>query len=432
MPGVPPGDSLANRAVPSGSEEEPEGGRRSLILARAARDARLDRNFLLLITLSAAIATLGLLQGSTAVVIGAMLISPLMGPIIGLGFGLATIDSVLIKRALVTLAAGTLLAIAVALVLVWLSPVRDVTPELQARTEPTLLDLGVAVIGGIAGVYAIMRKLSGVMVGVAIATALVPPLSTIGFGLATGRSDFAIGAALLYLTNTLAIALAATVVARLNRFGPSLTPQHTAMQIVAIVAVLGLLSVPLALSLDRLVREAAARRAVQSALVERLGQEARIDTLEVRLVDGRITVDGVALVAKFDPQLNSWLTARAERRFKRKAIVNLAQIRTEGTAALEAQRRLADRVAALEAGEAESRSVLTALGVGQMIPRSAVMVDTQLRQVTVTPGPFADTEQQEAFARALGAARLAHPLWQIDLQGELLPATGPAAENGNR
>ena len=101
--------------------------------------------------------------------------------------------------------------------------------------------------GGIAGVYAIMRKLSGVMVGVAIATALVPPLSTVGFGLATGRMDFALGAALLFLTNTLAIAFAATIVARLNHFGPSLTPQHTAMQVVGIFATLGILSIPLAL-----------------------------------------------------------------------------------------------------------------------------------------------------------------------------------------
>src|SRR3546814_3525251 len=105
------------------------------------------------------------------------------------------------------------------MLIIALSPIQDVTAELRARTQPTLLDLGVAVVGGIAGVYAIMRKLSGVMVGVAIATALVPPLSTIGFGLATGRMDFALGAALLFLTNTLAIAFAATIVARLNRFG---------------------------------------------------------------------------------------------------------------------------------------------------------------------------------------------------------------------
>ena len=119
-----------------------------------------------------AIATLGLLQSSAAVVIGAMLVSPLLGPIMGVGFGLATLESNLIKRSLVTMAAGMAVAIIVAMLIIWVSPIQDVTSELRARTQPTLLDLGVAVVGGIAGVYAIMRKLSGVMVGVAIATAL--------------------------------------------------------------------------------------------------------------------------------------------------------------------------------------------------------------------------------------------------------------------
>src|SRR3546814_6459779 len=146
------------------------------------------------------------------------------------------------------------------MLIIALSPIQDVTAELRARTQPTLLDLGVAVVGGVAGVYAIRRKRSGGMVGVAIATALVPPLSTIGFGLATGRADFALGAALLFLTNTLAIAFAATIVARLNRFGPSLTPQHTAMQVVGIFATLGILSIPLALSLNDIARELRARK----------------------------------------------------------------------------------------------------------------------------------------------------------------------------
>ena len=189
MPGL--GDAPFNaggRRAAQKENNEAAGGDahgRSLILASVARDARLDRKFLLLIILAAAIATLGLLQSSTAVVIGAMLVSPLMGPIMGVGFGLATLETNLIRRSLVTLAAGMAVAVLVAMLIIWLSPIKDVTPELRARTQPTLLDLGVAVVGGIAGVYAIMRKLSGVMVGVAIATALVPPLSTVGFGLVT-------------------------------------------------------------------------------------------------------------------------------------------------------------------------------------------------------------------------------------------------------
>ena len=136
------------------------------LVARAQQTERLPR--------------IGILRFSEQdrVVIGAMLVSPLMGPIMGVGFGLATLESNLIRRSLVTLAAGMAVAVLVAMLVIWLSPIRDVTPELRARTQPTLLDLGVAVVGGIAGVYAIMRKLSGVMVGVAIATATAKRRST--------------------------------------------------------------------------------------------------------------------------------------------------------------------------------------------------------------------------------------------------------------
>ncbi len=384
------------------------------MLARVARDARLDGNFLLLMTLSSAVATLGLLQGSTAVVIGAMLISPLMGPIIGLGFAVATIDSALVKRSLLTLAAGTGLAILVAAALIWLSPMRDVTDELRARTEPTLLDLAIAVVGGIAGVYAVMRRLSGTMVGVAIATALVPPLSTIAFGLVTSRPDFALGASLLFLTNTLAIAFAATVVARLNRFGPSLTPQHTAMQAVALFAVLGMLSVPLALSLNRLARQAAARQVVQKALSDRLGNTGRIDTLDVSLADGKVSADGVLLVARFDAQLNSWLSAEVSRRMDRPTSANLVQIRQEGSAAIDAQRRLTERVGALEAGQAENLAVLGSLGVGTVISRERVVLDPQLRKIVIRMPDEADAERRALLIAAIAATRQAHPMWAIE------------------
>lgn len=396
----------------------PSGERRSVILARVARDARLDRNFLLLITLATVIATLGLLQGSTAVVIGAMLVSPLMGPIMGLGFGIATIESGLIKRSLITLAAGVLVAILVAATLIWLSPIRDVTDELRARTEPTLLDLAVAVIGGVAGVYAIMRRLSGVMVGVAIATALVPPLSTVAFGLVTLRPEFALGAALLFLTNTLAIALAATVVARINRFGPSLTPQHTAMQVVGIVTILGLLSVPLALSLNRLVRQAAARQAVQAVLSDTLGKRTRIDTLDVRVTDDGVTADGVILVGSYTANLNEAVAAAIGNRLKRQATVNLIQVRQEDSTALDAQRRLADRVSALEADEADVVQLLQGLGVGTLIDRDGVLVEPARRRALVRVPEFTNDDAARRFAETLERTRVDKVLWQIDLLPE--------------
>ena len=399
---------------------------RSLILASVARDARLDRKFLLLITLSAAIATLGLLQNSAAVVIGAMLVSPLLGPIMGIGFGLATIESNLIKRSLVTMAAGMAVAVLVAMLLVWLSPIADVTSELRARTQPTLLDLGVAVVGGIAGVYAIMRKLSGVMVGVAIATALVPPLSTIGFGLATGRADFALGAALLFLTNTLAIAFAATIVARLNRFGPSMTPQHTAMQVVGIIVTLGILSIPLALSLNDIARELRARTAVQTELGRLLGKDDRVDSLNVRLEDDDVAVDGVVLVDQYASRLNATLAAKVAGQLDRDVRVSIVQLRQQTNAAAEYEEQLGRRLAALEQREDDSRAILAGLTVGELVARDRVLIDAQARRVVVQRDREAEGEQvAAAIDRIIASVQTVYPRWLIQ-NGSL--TTGEEAE----
>lgn len=402
--------------TPSPGEDSSSSGEidRGLLLASVARDARLNRKYLLLISLSAAIATLGMLQNSPAVVIGAMLVSPLLGPIMGIGFGLVTLESALVRRALLTLAAGMGVAILVAMLIVWISPIQDVTSELRARTRPTLLDLGVAVVGGVAGVYAIMRRLSGVMVGVAIATALVPPLSTIGFGLATWRADFALGGALLFLTNTLAIAFAATLVARLNQFGPSLTRQHTLMQAAGIVGVLGLLAIPLAVTLNTIVREIRARSAVQGALEGLLGEQDRLDTLSVRDSGGAVAVDGVVLVNRYRPQLSQRLATLASGRLERRVTVNIVQLRQQSDTALELEDRVNRRLSALESRDRESAAIFADLTIGGLIARDAITLDPQARRVVVARGaPDQPARVLEARDRIIEAARARHPGWLI-------------------
>lgn len=408
------------------AEEEIHG--RALMLASVARDARLNQKFLLLITLSAAISTLGLLQGSTAVVIGAMLVSPLLGPIMGVGFGLATLESALIKRSLVTMAAGMAVAVLVAMAIIWLSPINDVTSEIRARTQPNLLDLGVAVVGGIAGVYAIMRKLSGVMVGVAIATALVPPLSTIGFGLVTGRFDFALGAALLFLTNTLAIAFAATIVARLNKFGPSLTAQHTAMQVTGIIATLGILSIPLALTLNNLAGEVRARSAVQTELRKLLGESDRVDSLNVRNDGKAVAVDGVVLVDRYAGQLNQGLANKVRDELHRNVRVSIVQLRQQTNAAVEVEEQLNRRIATLELRDIDSRNIIAGLTVGELVPRDRVLVDGQARRVIVSRDREAEGEQvAAAIDRIMASVQADYPQWLI-ANGALTPAEAPAEE----
>lgn len=438
-PGVPglgetpfnAGGRRATRAGPDDHNDEAAVGDahgRSLILASVARDARLDTKFLLLVVMATAIATLGLLQSSAPVVIGAMLVSPLLGPIMGIGFGLATIESNLIKRSLVTLAAGTLVAIIIAALIIWLSPIKDVTPEIRARTQPTLIDLGVAVVGGIAGVYAILRKLSGVMVGVAIATALLPPLSTVAFGLVTGRPDFAMGGGLLFLTNTLAIAFSVTIVARLNKFGPSLTPQHTAMQVVGIVATLGILSIPLAISFNNIVREIRARTAVQSELRALLGDGDQIDSLNVRLEGDAIEIDGVVLVDRYAGQLNRELEAKVRGDLDRDVRVNLAQLRKQTNAAAQLEERLSSRIATLEQRDEESRAILSSLTVGDLLPRGQLLIDAQARRVIVQRDREAEGEQvAAAIDRIMASVQVAYPQWLIQ-NGSLTAAEAPATE----
>jgi len=158
------------------------------------------------------IASLGLNMNSTAVVIGAMLISPLMGPIVGLGLGIGIYDKVLIGKALKNLALATVISIATAYIFFKITPTEEV-PELLSRTKPTVLDLFVAFFGGIAGILAAARCLStNTIPGVAIATALMPPLCTAGFGLAIGNWDYFAGAFYLFIMNSIMISLAALIV----------------------------------------------------------------------------------------------------------------------------------------------------------------------------------------------------------------------------
>ena len=166
------------------------------------------------------IASIGLNVNSTAVVIGAMLISPLMGPIIGLGMGTAINDATMLRRSLINLAVMIGISVITAFIYFSLTPLKDLTDELDARTYPTLLDVLIAISGGLALIIARTKKgtIASVLVGVAIATALMPPLCTAGYGLAIGNLGYFLGAMYLFSINTVYIALSAYVVARILKF----------------------------------------------------------------------------------------------------------------------------------------------------------------------------------------------------------------------
>lgn len=165
------------------------------------------------------IASLGLNTNSAAVIIGAMLISPLMGPIIGMGFGLGTYDFDLIKRSFKNLAMAASFSVLASTLFFLISPVSEGRSELLARTSPTIYDVMIGFFGGLAGIVALACKKKGnVIPGVAIATALMPPLCTAGYGLATWQLQYFFGAFYLFLINSIFIGYATTVGVKFLRF----------------------------------------------------------------------------------------------------------------------------------------------------------------------------------------------------------------------
>jgi len=256
------------------------------------RDAsRPSFDFFLLVVLSCVIATLGLLTNSPAVIIGAMLVAPLMSPIIGLGLASLTGDGRLLGDAGSALIRGALLAVLISAAITWINgllPFISLLPqslpgEVLARIRPSPIDLGIALAGGMAAAFALaMPNISAALPGVAIATALMPPLCTIGIGIAWNRPDVAGGATLLFVTNTVTIAFAATLVFFALGFSPRIREGGgffpRSLQVSAVL-MLGLL-VPLSLLSVRFVQDAGRQRTVDQTIQENLSALGEVELVE--------------------------------------------------------------------------------------------------------------------------------------------------------
>jgi uncharacterized hydrophobic protein (TIGR00271 family) len=183
---------------------------------RLLAGARWNVDYILMMCLSTAIASLGLMQNSTAVVIGAMVVAPLMTPLIGAGLSLVQGNLTFFRDAMRAMGYGIAAGLTISIILGFIVPLEQLTPELLARGAPTVLDLAVAFLSGAAAAYALARpSLLGALAGVAIAAALVPPLATVGISIAEFRWDIVEGAAILFVTNLVAIILGAAGVYRL-------------------------------------------------------------------------------------------------------------------------------------------------------------------------------------------------------------------------
>ena len=235
--------------------------RKELYQARIA-SSKPSLGFFVLLLCAAVIATLGLIANSTAVVIGAMIVAPLMDPILSLAFALSISNNKLAKRSLLTVVIGVLVVVATSALLASLLDVSEVNREMTSRTAPNLIDLGVAVAAAVAGSFSMTReRLSNSLAGVAIAVALVPPLCVCGIGLSMGNEVVAVfgrgtvagitnqiseGSFLLFLANLIGITVASLFVFLVQRYG---SVMQCWRNLVLWLGLLGLLCIPLSSAL---------------------------------------------------------------------------------------------------------------------------------------------------------------------------------------
>lgn len=243
-------------------------------------------NFTVLMVISSLLAAFGLLQNSAAVIIGAMLVAPLMSPLMSFSVGLLQGNLRLMRTAGFTVLIGFLIGLVVAIMIGAVMPLDATTSEMRARGQPSLLDMGVALASGFAGAYAMARKdIPSALAGVAIAAALVPPLCTIGLAIAFAEITLASGAALLFTTNIVSISLAGALVFAWLGIRPS-REHRTRRQLVIALVVLGILALPLGSTFIDVVRTGRDTNAARHTL-EREFEDA--DVIEVELDGNTVT-----------------------------------------------------------------------------------------------------------------------------------------------
>ena len=336
------------------------------------RGARPDVDFFLMIGLSATIAALGLLLNSAAVIIGAMLVAPLMSAIVGLGLGIVQGDLRLLRLAASATLRGVLLAIAIGALMGLIVPDAAPTSEILGRTNPSLLDLGIALASGAAGAYALCRRdVSASLPGVAIAAALVPPLATVGLGLALADRRIAGGALLLFLTNLIAISAAGGLVFLALGFRPELGTRSRARVfkggVISTVIVLLAVTLPLGLLTANSLREAELHRTLQETLEEEIGVMGNVELVGWEITEPVTAERG----ADGDEALGLTVNVRAPRQPSHQQVLDL-----QTRVAIRLQRPVA--------------LILTVIPITQLDPFvPPTFTPTPTPTATPTPGPTA-------------------------------------------
>jgi uncharacterized hydrophobic protein (TIGR00271 family) len=267
--------SIRSRIFQSLSSE-----RRHDVLLELEKASSPGFDYFLMTVLSCGIATFGLLTNSAAVIIGAMLVAPLMSPILGLSMASVAGRERMFQKALTSLIVGVLLSVLLSTLLTFIARILPSTifielpNEVLSRTKPTPFDLGVAIAGGAAAAYALAQpKLSAALPGVAIATALMPPVCTIGIGIAVGNTRVALGATLLFVTNLVAISFAGILVFALLGFRPRYlnhTWHHVPLSLFLTAGLVLITAIPLFLLTYNIVQNTRLSQDVQTAVSKEL------------------------------------------------------------------------------------------------------------------------------------------------------------------
>ena len=391
------------------------------VIAKVASDSTSSPRYIFMTMMSAGIAILGMLLSSPAVVIGAMLLSPLMSPILGAGFALASGKIKWLRISARALFIGSAAAIAFTALIVLVSPLQTMTPEIASRTRPNLFDLLVALFSSLAGSYAMIRGREGTIVGVAIATALMPPLAAVGYGLATLNWTVFAGALALYVTNFLTIALTATIMARLYGFRTDLSTRQGWFQNVGIFVVFVALAVPLGLSLRQIALESNAQRLVQAAVAESFPDDAQVSEASIDWGTNPLVISGIVFTPRFNAAANSEISQRLRGDLGRTVTVQIEQFQvgTDPGAAEQAQLAQARAAQQAEASERQIAALTENLALIAGVDRSSVTVDRDNSRAIVRARPLPGLTlagwrilEQRAAAQT--------PNWDVELHPPLL------------
>ena len=401
----------------------------SEVIEKRREEAYTSPRYLFMIAMSAGIAVLGMLLSSPAVVIGAMLIAPLMGPIMGAGFAFAIGDYGWLRGSAKALVAGTLLGVGLCALIVFVSPLQTVTPEIASRTRPNLFDLAIALFSSMAGAYSMIRGREGTIVGVAIATALMPPLAAVGFGLATLNWTVFSGALLLYVTNLMTIALTATVMARIYGFSARLSEKQSDLQTGIIVIVFIALAIPLSLALRQIVMESSAARQIRTVVAGEFDPRSRLSEIDIDWNSRPYAIDATVLTPRLNAEAEDAARAKIEETLGRPVTLRLTQYRVGTSETAAEQAELSATLAREEEDQRFAGELATRLAVVAQVPDSEVLVDREKRRAVVEASPLPDGSLADYRALERRVAATA-PEWQVELVPPALPLPAIPFEDG--